>query len=182
MDLGRRNAKASKANDSVGGEFSLSSLWAVVLYDGPVIQERALHLLEDMHRQASPRRRLRIDTLPLGVLDDCPVNRHVDWSMQRAHMVVVAMSASKGLSYPATRHLENYLTAGDGKMRSLMGFLEGRSPAARKPGYAFDQLQKLASVSGVDFFAHIADPAPFNATLYVAGAEPSLSFPATAAE
>ncbi|HEY1174474.1 MAG TPA: hypothetical protein VGH19_24125 [Verrucomicrobiae bacterium] len=181
MDLGRRNVPkaTSDSNNTVGGEFSLSSLWAVVLYDGPVIQERALHMLEDMHRQASPRRRLRMDTLPLAVLDDVPVNRHVDWSMQRAHMIVVAMSAAKGLSYPATRHLENYLAA-DGKNRSLVAFLEGRSPAARKPGYAFDQLQKLAAKGGVDFYAHIADPAPYSATLYVAGVEPHL--PAMAAE
>ena len=157
------------SDDSIGNEVpSAPPLWAVILHDGPVILERAHQMFGGMHQNANPRKRLKLDTLALDVLNDGVINQYVHHSMERAQMIVVAMKAASGLSFPAIRHLENYVNARNGGKRALLAFLEGRSPSARAAGHAYDQLQKIASRNGVDFLAHIADPAPFAAQPYIA--------------
>lgn len=165
MHKGRRNTP------NIGGALNPSPavppLWAVILYDGPVILERALQLFDGIHQSTNPRRRIRVDTLPLNILNDRSVNLYARRSLARAQMIVVAVKASPGLAFPAIRHLEDYLDAGNPEKRALLAFLEGRSPEARNPGSAFDQLQKIAERQGVDFLAHIADPAPYSPWPYV---------------
>jgi hypothetical protein len=161
MNMGRRNARND--NDKLVKHSAASTLRGVILYDGPVILERSLELFEGMHQATHPRKRMRIDSLPIHVLNDRLVNLYAHRSLHRANMIVVAINASQGLSFAAIRHLESYLKPRSGEKRALVAFLEGRSPAARKPGYAYDQLENIASRHGVDFVAHIADPAPYAA-------------------
>ncbi len=171
MQKGRRFSPGddSNNNDSIGNQVpSGPPMWAVLLHDGPVILERAHQLFDGMHQTTNPRKRLKLDTLPVSVLDGEIINPHVHHSMERAQMIVLAVKASPGLSFAAIRHLENYLNARNGGKRALIAFLEGRSPSARAAGHAYDQLQKIASRNGVDFLAHIADPAPYAAQPYIA--------------
>jgi hypothetical protein len=161
MDMGIRNLRDS------GGLAEAATMSIVVLYDGPVILERARQLMLNMHgsmREASP---LNLVNWRIDALDAETLAPHLRRSLAPVEMIVVAIDAIRPLSAQVLRQLENLLASGSSQRRAIMAFLEGSSPIARTDDKPFAQLQKLAFKQGADFFAHIADPAPRPAIPYL---------------
>lgn len=142
------------------GATESGSLRIVLLYDGPVILERARQLMQDMHGTMPATAPLDLANWQVDALDVEFLAPYLHRSLASVQMIVVAVNALRPLPAQVLEHLAAFLAPLSGEKRTLMAFLEGSSPAARSAGKPFAQLGQLAGHRGVDFFAHIADPAP----------------------
>lgn len=155
-DMQNRSGFTPEQDDATQSE----SMRVVVLYDGPVILERARQLMQDMHGTMQSAAPLDLANWQIEALDAEFLAPYLHRSLTSVQMIVVAVNALRPLPEQVLRHLAVFLAPLSGEKRAMMAFLEGRSPSARSDGKPFAQLGQLASRYGVDFFAHVADPAP----------------------
>jgi hypothetical protein len=139
---------------------NISPLRMIVLYDRPVVFERARQLLAGLSRTLVASRPLQLEAWQFDSLQqDAPVSR-LRKAMRNAEMIVVAANAVQPLPELVEIEIRLWLELAQSRRRAMLAFLEGVSPAARRPGLPFDRLQAVASAHEADFFVHIGDPAP----------------------
>lgn len=161
MDKGKRfNLANDESRDVISGT---SPLHTIVLYDRPVIFERAHQLLVGLSRTLDAGRAIQLTAWQFDTLERDWHGSQLRKLLGKAEMVVVAASADKALPESVELELRLWMELSAGKHRALLAFLEGSSPVAYQPSLPFDRLQTLANMHGADFFAHIADPAPYQA-------------------
>lgn len=80
-------------------------------------------------------------------------------SAAKTQMLVVAADGEQPLPPRVTDWLDNWLANSQGKARLLVAFLEADSLVSGNTGLPFRCLQSLAMNHGLDFFAHIEQPA-----------------------
>jgi hypothetical protein len=140
-----------------------SPLSMIVLYDRPVVFERARQLLAGLSRTMEASRILQLEAWQFDSLQqEAPVSR-LRKAMRNAEMIVVAANAVKPLPELVEIEIRLWLELTMSSHRAMFAFLEGASPEARRPGLPFDRLQTVANVHEADFFVHIGDPAPLAA-------------------
>ncbi len=158
MQIGSRNRPVGDQTSKI--IITPSPLGMIVLYDRPVVFERARQLLAGLSRTLEANRPLQLEAWQFDSLqEEAPVSR-LRKAMRNAEMIVVAASAARPLPELVEIEIRLWLELTKSSSRALLAFLEGASPEARRPGLPFDRLQTVASAHGADFFVHIGDPAP----------------------
>lgn len=161
MQIGSRNRPVGA---TAGGIITPPSpLGMIVLYDRPVVFERARQLLVGLSRTLAANRPLLLDAWQFdSLLQEAPVSR-LRKAMRKTEMIVVAANAAKPLPELVEIEIRLWLELTKSSNRAMLAFLEGTSPEARRPGLPFDRLQTVACAHGADLFVHIGDPAPYPA-------------------
>jgi len=161
MEKGNRfSVVDGESNEDILGS---APLRMTVLYDQPVVFERARQLLMGFSRTLEARRTLQLAAWQFDSLDNDWHAGRLRKALGKTEMIVVAASATQALPEAIELELRLWMELTAGKERALLAFLEGSSPVAREAELPFDRLQTLANCHGTNFFAHIADPAPYNA-------------------